>query len=1068
MLLRFDRLLGLAALLTSVVIVMTVGTVVHAQGPDALSHTADLSITAAPDTGFGRPWTVSVKATPIGGHPLAAVRNVKVRFSAETVSPGVRFLDISPVVTIENAEEHGYSDGASMWTIFSLPLDGSAAEAEVVPPTIPGSVQQDKVVLIRVTAEIVESDPAEPPGFQGNNAVEFWYSSRGNLNRSNFNNGDAGVKIDSVSDRSPGVGGTTTFTVRAENYGSSFSPLFRDEYFSNHQLGVQVKIELSPGLTLAGTPSAPSGTNFSATDAAPGIWDIGALEDGYANAKSFPVAVNLTSDSLADLPLEKRCLTAEVTRAVPWFPADLSKRRNDIAAACLGEAPKLLPLTRGDFILFNIKDCVGITSHPCTSADTVEILSEAGFISTRSNERLERELTRGLGYGDSSGFIKPERITVQVRDPAGRHYDSNSNSLTDGDTVTWQTGRTTSGYEADGVRVKRTRRGLNDQIADWSSIVRTVSVSGLDGAAAPGRVRVRFDSSRASIFYDPNPTHERTPFTLSSSTRVFTNFLEFSDLGTYLVEYKVDVTRTDSAVYTGSGTYTFHVGPIAELEVRDGGDSPKVARARRAYTIEAVNNGPDAAPAVRVTGLPVGVTEYIASEGGYDPASGTWNIGKMGAGAGDGYRNSGHAYEGPTLTLITDDPAAPAITAVIENTQPYSVVIDGTTHSTHYYDYMDQNNSATVKARIGTGPRHPDAPGGVTAMETLSANILTWGPVAWVNGFWVTHYEVQRSASSASSWTTLPDVADPMHVDMNLQPEQPAQYRVRAVNVFGVRGPWSQIVRTQGMAGSPGLTLVAPTEPRNVSARVVGTDRAVLSWTPPSIPPDSGQTMQPITGYRVQMSDDGGHWVDPAGLLSGSVTSWTDPNLPPNITRRYRVQAINQIAAGPWSAPTIGIVYNAPIIGDPLPDTGPQSMPPISASRVITSDGDLKLEVWWVGQTWDTQWWTVLEYRERGGPWWYGDEVQGDQSRLPRWEGHQPDIRAGQDYDVRACRLTIDQLNDVRVSRADGDWCRGRGTSTARVSGGSASHRAQDGGVPAFFVDWATRRAGAWTRYTIS
>ena len=34
---------------------------------------------------------------------------------------------------------------------------------------------------------------------------------------------------------------------------------------------------------------------------------------------SLPVAVNLTADSLADLPLEERCLTAKVISAVPGF-----------------------------------------------------------------------------------------------------------------------------------------------------------------------------------------------------------------------------------------------------------------------------------------------------------------------------------------------------------------------------------------------------------------------------------------------------------------------------------------------------------------------------------------------------------------------------------------------------------------------------------------------------------------------------------------------------------------------------------------------------------------------------
>ena len=40
-------------------------------------------------------------------------------------------------------------------------------------------------------------------------------------------------------------------------------------------------------------------------------------------------------------------------------------------------------------------------------------------------------------------------------------------------------------------------------------------------------------------------------------------------------------------------TYTFHVGPIAELEVRDGGASRDATPEQVAFTVAANNNGPD-------------------------------------------------------------------------------------------------------------------------------------------------------------------------------------------------------------------------------------------------------------------------------------------------------------------------------------------------------------------------------------------------------------------------------------------------------------------------------------------
>ncbi len=62
----------------------------------------------------------------------------------------------------------------------------------------------------------------------------------------------------------------------------------------------------------------------------------------------------------------------------------------------------------------------------------------------------------------------------------------------------------------------------------------------------------------------------------------------------------------DGTAYTDTGTYTFHVGPVAELEVRDVGVNPGLPASQRAYTVMDVNNGPDAALAVQAT-----LTEFV-------------------------------------------------------------------------------------------------------------------------------------------------------------------------------------------------------------------------------------------------------------------------------------------------------------------------------------------------------------------------------------------------------------------------------------------------------------------------
>ena len=108
---------------------------------------------------------------------------------------------------------------------------------------------------------------------------------------------------------------------------------------------MQVEISLSPGLSFAGTqPQAPSSGTF---DTSTGIWKVGTMEARRTGHPSLPVAVNLSSDSLTDLPLEERCLTAKVVRAVPWLASDPLKRVNDTATACLGDPPVLIEQWRG-------------------------------------------------------------------------------------------------------------------------------------------------------------------------------------------------------------------------------------------------------------------------------------------------------------------------------------------------------------------------------------------------------------------------------------------------------------------------------------------------------------------------------------------------------------------------------------------------------------------------------------------------------------------------------------------------------------------------------------------------
>ena len=855
-------------MLLAVVIAAATCAVTHAQYA-SLPPAADLSISAeayADEISNVPAWRVTVTNNTVGDHPGVSVHLVKAR--------------------IVRSDPTG-ATSTTMWTGRNLP-PGVVTEALDSVPFAPPSSSGPELVPMRIYAEIIETVPPEPQGYKSNNAAEAWMMSERRGGTVDYTNGDTALGV-SVSDRFPGAGGVTSFTAHVANFNGPNYPGSLDQDNNHTQLDVQVKISLSPGLTFAGTqPQEPSGTTFATST---GIWNVGTLS---RDVLSLPVAVTLSNDSLADLHLGERCLTAEVVSAVPWP----SKRENDTATVCLGKDPKVL-LTSGEIVLFYPYDCVGPTTYPCSATSTVEIVAQAErrYIALPGLDRVDEfaKINRGFTW------LQPETIVVHVHDNPSRVYDASTHSPTGSSVVSWQTGRDfyTLGHLVPGVKMSYSRQGFNAQIVDWASIVRTVTVSGLDGREAPGRVKIRFNSRTGSTFFDPNPTHERTPFSLTrTTTGVSKFFLEFSTLGTYLVEFKVDVIRSDidMTTYTDAGVYTFHVGPMADLEVRDGGASPVVAAGQMAYTIVAVNNGPDVAPSVRVTGLPTGATVLFDSEAGYNPATGVWTIGELDTGP---IRHAGGMTPSPTLTLAAT--STTPITAIIENTQDYEVCIDSsgddvsldspsetactnasptnTWHTTKYFDHIEGNSTTTIEARAGTGEGAPGTPSTPTAeIHPPSLALLSWTPVQDLYGHPVTGYEVERLAGPGQE--TVREVKGTIYADAQGGGGNLA-YRVRAVNEFGVKGPWSQVVETQAQTGRAG-------KPTGLTVTASGTSTVSLSWTVPS---DTGGLNVTIDGYRIDYSgeDNVVHELQ----SSHATTTYTHTGRRAGARHCYRVAAVN-------------------------------------------------------------------------------------------------------------------------------------------------------------------------------
>ena len=311
-------------------------------------------------------------------------------------------------------------------------------------------------------------------------------------------------------------------------------------------------------------------------------------------------------------------------------------------------------------------------------------------------------------------------------------------------------------------------------------------------------------------------------------------WLEFSTLGTYELDmtigvlYDGDTTDATAGVkYTDRETYTFHVGPMAEMEVVDGGASSHVRPDQRAITITAVNNGPDSAAGAEVSidlDLPDGVrvADHIASDGVYDGGAhsgGTWDLGE--------FKLADHRLAQPkpaeaTLTLILDGPAAAqaaaTATATIRNVKDYAVCVnsDATTadadteaacnaisgaawHANRNLDPYDANDTVTAVSHRGEG----GAPLQLRYPKTYErATVVEWDyPDKYLHGAPIVGFDVQWSNNGIDGWTQLESAFPRTRlVDLTNQSGITRYYRVRPVSEAGLKGPWSGPV--QPLAGS--------------------------------------------------------------------------------------------------------------------------------------------------------------------------------------------------------------------------------------------------------------------------
>ena len=208
-----------------------------------------------------------------------------------------------------------------------------------------------------------------------------------------------------------------------------------------------------------------------------------------------------------------------------------------------------------------------------------------------------------------------------------------------------------------------------------------------------------------------------------------------------------------------------------------------------------------------------------------------------------------------------------------------------------------------------------------------SSLTVTWRASSSDGGSVTTAYDLRHIRSDASSkadsnWTVVHDAwtgSGPLtYVLTALARGTRYDVEVRAVTAAG-DGPWSATITGATASTSPGA-------PTGLTAAANGQTQIDLSWSAPS---DTGGS--PITGYRIEVSDDGSSWSDLVNNTRSAATRYSHTGLTGGSTRHYRVSAINSAATGPASnvtsavtavAPVADLVVDTPTVSESAPAAG--------------------------------------------------------------------------------------------------------------------------------------------------
>ena len=328
----------------------------------------------------------------------------------------------------------------------------------------------------------------------------------------------------------------------------------------------------------------------------------------------------------------------------------------------------------------------------------------------------------------------------------------------------------------------------------------------------------------------------------------------------------------------------------------DTGLEPVTRYQYRVAAINRVGRGewgplPPALPATAIThadkaGAPTGLTAQAVGTARIDLS---WNAPRYTGGVSIiGYRIETSDDGGATWTLLRRNTNSTATTLSDVNLRPAT---------TRHYRVAAVNLAGfgawSNTARATTDATVPGVPRRLSAEAAGTSRIdLSWQAPSDNGGARITGYRIEVSADGGRSWEDLVGhtrTTATVYTHTGLEPASTRHYRVSAVNRVGVGG-------ASRVAGST-TDATVPDAPTGLVANDVTPTRIDLFWIAPAY--NGGA---PVTGYRIEVSEDAAVWADLVTNTESTVTAFSHTGLLPGSVRHYRVSAINRAGTGAASA----------------------------------------------------------------------------------------------------------------------------------------------------------------------